>query len=1040
MAVRRKPAKPRSTSRREADEVPSVWRLGDGEIERLLRSGRQAPLLQEYFGGDPYRTLRDMAREAAATRTRGGPRVLVLPGIMGSKLGRKRGPFDDVVWIDPIEIAAGRMAKLALPDQGRHVALGVVLFTYLKLKLRLQIAGFDAAFHPFDWRQDIERLGKQLATRIAGERAREVHVVAHSMGGLVTRAALASDRRLKLGRFVMLGTPNYGSFVPVQTLRAQYPLVRKLAALDLKNSVERLARDVFTTFSGLIGMLPSPERFQRVDLYDERSWPDDGMRPSGASLRRAREVQELLADADERFCLVAGVNQRTVTGMFAERAGSRVRFRFEESLEGDGSVPLALALLPGARTWYVEEAHGGLPNNGAVGDAVVELLERGETSRLARQWARPAEPGRRVLESRTLEAQPFEGRRGAEVTAAERRELVAELLSPTARPAPTTPGAAAPSAPDAGYAHGFERVVVGRRRQRHIEIRLALGSITEVRSDAYVLGAFEGVDPAGAVAALDERMDGAVKEFTTRRMISGRVGEVFVLPTGRHPLFADMLVLAGLGAVDGFDDEVQQFVAENVARTLIRSYVDEFATVLLGAGSGRSVTRSLYNHLLGFFRGLGEADLDQTLRRIVLCEFDPDKYLEMKEEIYRLASTSLFDDFQVTIDEITLPPPPPPPASRRASAGDGSSTMYLVVREEAGRWKRGKQADSATVWRSTVLTPTGKAAILSGAREFRGTELSRLLARIDGDAFTFASLRGFGQELARLVLAPDVLDGLQRVLAGNPETQLVVVHDATASRIPWETLCIEGAFPAAEGGLSRRYAADDLSVAKWLEERRDDREMRVLLVVNPTEDLDGAAAEAEHVRAAFRRSDAGRLDTLEGPEATRRALLAAFRSGRYDVIHYAGHAEFNAAQPALSGIVCHGDEMLTGAELAGLSKLPALVFFNACESGRIRGRKPGLGVAASSAASARIRALIDQNVGLAEAFMRGGVTNYIGTYWPVGDAAASAFAEVFYRRLSAGASIGSALREGRKKVKALRSVDWADYIHYGAADFALKPS
>ena len=77
-------------------------------------------------------------------------------------------------------------------------------------------------------------------------------------------------------------------------------------------------------------------------------------------------------------------------------------------------------------------------------------------------------------------------------------------------------------------------------------------------------------------------------------------------------------------------------------------------------------------------------------------------------------------------------------------------------------------------------------------------------------------------------------------------------------------------------------------------------------------------------------------------------------------------------------------------------------------------------------------------MGLAEAFMRGGAANYVGTFWPVGDAAAAAFAETFYKDLVLRESIGKALQNGRNAVRKLKSVDWADYIHYGSYDFVLK--
>ena len=125
--------------------------------------------------------------------------------------------------------------------------------------------------------------------------------------------------------------------------------------------------------------------------------------------------------------------------------------------------------------------------------------------------------------------------------------------------------------------------------------------------------------------------------------------------------------------------------------------------------------------------------------------------------------------------------------------------------------------------------------------------------------------------------------------------------------------------------------------------------------------------------------------------------------------------------------------MLFRSDLAGLGSLPCLVFFNACEAGRVRGQL------ARGSKLPRAKHPIQESVGLAEAFLRGGVANYLGTYWPVGDAAAEAFATTFYNGLVGGQSIGQALSAGRAKVKdEVRSADWADYIHYGAYDFVLK--
>jgi CHAT domain-containing protein len=303
-----------------------------------------------------------------------------------------------------------------------------------------------------------------------------------------------------------------------------------------------------------------------------------------------------------------------------------------------------------------------------------------------------------------------------------------------------------------------------------------------------------------------------------------------------------------------------------------------------------------------------------------------------------------------------------------------------------------------------------------------------LLADVGTPGFTFSKLDTFGQKLAAQVLADD----MAKVLATLRQRHLVVVHDAPSSRIPWETLRLGDWSPAADAGLSRRYMAENLSVAKWLEQRRQSPTLNLLLVVNPTRDLQGAEEEGERIRELFGAHASVRIVVRHQQEASKPALLKDFSSGQYDVIHYAGHAYFDREQPARSGILCAGHQVLSGADLAGLSQLPSLVCFNACEAGRIRGGAPR----AKTEPTPRER--IEQNVGLAEAFLRGGAANYIGTYWPVGDAAAKVFAEVFYGQIMQGKSLGEATLAARQAVQKIKSVDWADYILYGSPEFVVK--
>ena len=234
-------------------------------------------------------------------------------------------------------------------------------------------------------------------------------------------------------------------------------------------------------------------------------------------------------------------------------------------------------------------------------------------------------------------------------------------------------------------------------------------------------------------------------------------------------------------------------------------------------------------------------------------------------------------------------------------------------------------------------------------------------------------------------------------------------------------------------GVSRRYVASNLSVAKWLEQRQRASTLNILLVVNPTQDLPGTEAEGRRIRELFTAEPSMAIHELRGAQATKPALLDRFRSGEYDVIHYAGHAFFDSKTPARSGIRCLGRAVLSGADLAGISNLPSLVFLNACEAGRVR--EPS----ERNKNDVEIEKRIERSVGLAEAFLRGGVANYLGTYWPVREDAAETFARTFYTRLLERYTIGAALIAGRANVcTELQSIDWVDYLHYGSYDFALK--
>ena len=416
---------------------PTDWAFhaDDDAVLDALAKGRQRKSLREYFGAQAYEQLSVLAAAAKRAKKPRGPTVLILPGIMGSKIGAQRKPprsahagvarraASAVLWIDPLQIAAGGLTALRLPSAGALGAVGVLLFSYARLKLQLEIAGRDARFHAYDWRLGVDELGAQLAARIVAERE-PVILVAHSMGGLVARVATRILPKRWVHKLIMLGTPNDGSFASVQALRGTYPFVRWMSRLDVKHSAEHLAAKVFSTFPGLYHMLPPARRLKGIDLLDPRCWPTDGPAPRGPILERVAAVRAGLAPVDSRMVHIVGVNQQTVVGLRRTAAG----FEYLIESNGDGTVPLASAKLRNLKCYFVEELHGKLASNALVIQTIIDLVRRGRTIRLPERWRARRGPARRIDDAQ-LRLQSREKIDWASLTSPERAAILRELDS-----------------------------------------------------------------------------------------------------------------------------------------------------------------------------------------------------------------------------------------------------------------------------------------------------------------------------------------------------------------------------------------------------------------------------------------------------------------------------------------------------------------------------------------------------------------------------------------------------------------------------------
>ena len=241
----------------------------------------------------------------------------------------------------------------------------------------------------------------------------------------------------------------------------------------------------------------------------------------------------------------------------------------------------------------------------------------------------------------------------------------------------------------------------------------------------------------------------------------------------------------------------------------------------------------------------------------------------------------------------------------------------------------------------------------------------------------------FGAGLARLLLPASVREGLETM----QRRPLVVVHDGEGSRIPWEALRVGDVHPALEGGLTRATRAKRSPSPAGASSTRT-AALRVLMVVDPTLDLPGAADEGAALGRMLRAGGA----EVDCSPARRHAQCAAAGDRRGPARRPAlrGPWILRPGHPGRSGLVCAGQEILRGA-----TSRASATCRRWCSSMPARPR------ACADPRSARSRLFaFRRSTSVAEAFLAGGVANFLGTHWPVGDQAALAFSTYFYRDCS----------------------------------------
>ncbi len=516
------------------------------------------------------------------------------------------------------------------------------------------------------------------------------------------------------------------------------------------------------------------------------------------------------------------------------------------------------------------------------------------------------------------------------------------------------------------------------RIRGNLEIELVRGSVTTASNlDAIAIATFEGIPLGGAGAALDELVGGraTLGRREGRQLISVQTGQLDV----------NWVYLASLGPLESSDKLVPAIeeAARSTAAEARRHGLRRLGIVAFGGAVLSDVAAVAKAMMVGLkdlagFASLAwyEADLDRfdQLHKALGAEDGVKLTTRLVErslspELARDESLILQVNHRAGELAVTILPP----------AGNGTAGSRRIPLDEAqmARWEEGAGRDKRS-------TPD--------------------LKTVDSR----------GRELANSLLGDNAAWLLGRLL----DAKTVVVHDVSSSRIPFELLASAGSVPlAVRSGFSRRLAVEGIAVERVFARPPKAGRFQVLLVVDPTKNLAGAAEEGKRVRAILEQqsNQIQLMPPLEGSSATLQAVLTALPAA--DVFHYCGHGFFDGPGEEESGLILAAGERLTLTKLRG-TEMPRIAFVNACEAVRVRAES-------TDAAS------------FAEFFLRSGVEAYLGAFWRVGDAAAQLFSQIVYVSLAEGHALDEAVTAGRKALYRSGNANWANYVLYGDGRFRL---
>ncbi len=269
---------------------------------------------------------------------------------------------------------------------------------------------------------------------------------------------------------------------------------------------------------------------------------------------------------------------------------------------------------------------------------------------------------------------------------------------------------------------------------------------------------------------------------------------------------------------------------------------------------------------------------------------------------------------------------------------------------------------------------------------------------------------------------------VKEMLRASPSLDLILSLDDDLINIPWELVFDGEQFLCLKFNLGRLVRTkQQVHIPQY---RSLLHKPKMLILANPAGDLKSAYLEGVNIRNQF---DAKRSQISIYFKSTDADSLYVKKNLRdYDIVHFAGHCEYDSKEPRNTGWVL-SDRIFSIKDILIMGEgdsLPSLVFSNACQSAKPNADTISLDYQAKT-------------YSLASAFLFSGVRHYIGTSRKIEDQVSFVFAKEFYSQLIRHKAVGECIRLARLRLikeYGINSIFWASYLLYGDPNFILlKP-